>query len=112
MTCIGDLIVAQSNLDVLKNKDIFLSGWSIGVRNGGIKNSPQLWNFPLYDPMQLFNEDGSLGPAGKYIKEKLENALIASSNIRIDHVMGLVNPWVYDADNLVFHAYRQENRTS
>lgn len=97
---IDDLIVAQSNLDVLKNKDIFLEGWCIGARGGGVKNSPQLWGFPLYDPKKLFNEDGSLGVAGKYIKEKLQNSLVASSNIRIDHAMGLVNPWVYRPDSV------------
>ena len=99
---IGDLQVAQSSLDELVNKDIFLDDWCVGAPDGGPMKSPQLWGFPLVDPAKLFNQDGSLGPAGKYIRARVINALETNGNIRIDHVFGLVNPYVYNKNTVEY----------
>ena len=44
----------------------------MGCPNGG-EYGPQLWNIPVLDPKKLFNDDGSLGDAGLYMKKKLKN---------------------------------------
>ena len=91
---IGDLEVGASSLDELVFKDVFLPDFKLGCKYGGVANSPQLWGIAVPDPNKLFNKDGSLGPAGYYIKAKIQNGLAGAQNIRIDHVMGLVNPYV------------------
>lgn len=97
---IGDLLVGVSPFDELIFKDAFLEGWKIGARDGGIDNSPQLWNIPVVDPNKLFNSDGSLGPAGEFLKLKVQKAVQDSSSLRVDHVFGLVNPYIYKADSV------------
>lgn len=97
---ISDLEVGASSLDELVFKDAFLDGYKIGCKYGGPENSPQLWNLPMPDPNKLFNADGSLGPSGKFIKAKLQNALSGAQSIRIDHAMGLVNPYLYKPETI------------
>lgn len=77
------------------NQDIFLSDYRLGCPYGG-ENGPQHWNLPVLNPQKLFNEDGSLGKAGIYLKNKFETALENFDNTRIDHVMGLVDPYIYN----------------
>ena len=43
----------------------------------------------------MFNEDGSLGPAGKLLEKKIESSFDTGENIRIDHALGLVDPYIY-----------------
>lgn len=102
ITLIGDLLVGASSFDELANEDVFLKGYKVGASGGGLFNSPQLWGISLLDPNKLFNEDGSLGPSGIFLKQKLKRALDDTKSIRIDHVMGLVNPYIYNPDSIVY----------
>lgn len=102
MPFISDLEVGYSSFDELVYKDAFLEGYKIGCEYGGPFNSPQLWGISLLDPNKLFNQDGTLGEAGELLKTKLQKALSDSKNIRIDHAMGLVNPYVYKADSVQY----------
>ena len=70
---ISDLEVGTSSLDEIVFKDVFLEGYKIGCPNGGPLDSPQLWGMAVLDPNKLFNADGSLGPAGEFLKAKLVN---------------------------------------
>ncbi len=99
---IGDLLVGGSSFDDLANEDVFLKDYKLGCDDGGPFNSPQLWGISVLDPDKLFNYDGSLGPSGLYLKAKLEKALSDSSNIRIDHAIGLVNPYLYKEDTVQY----------
>ncbi len=94
---IGDLLVGFSYADELVNEDAFKSDWKVGAEYGGPCNSPQIWNNPLPDPDKLFNEDGSLGESGKLLYNKVLKATENVENIRVDNVMGLVDPYVYNA---------------
>ena len=76
--------------------------YKIGCKYGGPLNSPQLWGIAMPDPNKLFNKDGSLGPSGEFIKAKLQNALSGAQSIRIDHAMGLVNPYIYKPSSFFF----------
>ena len=104
---IGDLLVGGSSFDELINEDVFLKGYKLGCNDGGPFNSPQLWGMSVVDPDKLFNKDGSLGSSGEYLKTKLEKALSDSKNIRIDHAIGLVNPYLYE-ENTVQYAQRPD----
>ncbi|MBR2068703.1 MAG: 4-alpha-glucanotransferase [Candidatus Gastranaerophilales bacterium] len=92
---ISDRIVSQSSFDILTNRDIFLDDWCIGAKGGGYKGTPQFWGTPLIDPNSLFNEDGTLGKGGEYIKKKFQSALDGVDMIRVDHVFAYANPYVY-----------------
>lgn len=97
---IGDLLVGFSYADELVHEDAFTPGWKIGAEYGGPCNSPQIWNNPLPNPKKLFNEDGTLGESGKLLYNKVKKASENVENIRVDNVMGLVDPYVYKADTV------------
>lgn len=97
---IGDLLVGFSYTDELVNEDAFKPDWKIGAEFGGPCNSPQIWNNPLPDPDKLFNQDGSLGESGKLLYNKVLKATENVENVRVDNVMGLVDPYVYNANNV------------
>lgn len=98
--CIGDIEVGASKLDELVYDDVFLEGYCLGAPDGGVENDPQFWGIKLLDPKKLFNEDGTLGVAGQFLKTKLQNGLAGAKSIRLDHVIGLINPWIYDASTV------------
>ena len=92
---IGDLLVGFSYADEWANPDAFLKDWRVGCPNGGKNGGPQLWNIAVLNPSTLFNEDGSLGVSGQLLKNKIERTLDGVENIRVDHVMWLVDPYIY-----------------
>ena len=98
---IGDLLVGFNQSDVWANQGAFLKGWKLGCPYGGAGNGPQTWGIPVLDPKKLFNEDGSLGESGQLLKEKVAYSLKNYDNVRIDHALGLVDPYVYKEDSVV-----------
>ena len=100
VTYISDLLVGVSSFDELLNEDVFLKDYKLGAKWGGAFNSPQLWGIPIVDFDKLFNEDGSLGPAGEFFKEKLQKAIADSKSIRIDHTLGFVDPFLYNPNTV------------
>ena len=99
---ISDLLVGFENSDAWANQDLFLKDYEMGCPYGG-KNGPQLWQIPVLDPKKLFNSNDSLGPAGIYLKNKLEAALEDFDNVRIDHALGLVDPYIYDKNSVFLY---------
>jgi 4-alpha-glucanotransferase len=50
------------------------------------------------DPEKLFNKDGSLGEGGLLMKELYKKMFTENpGGVRIDHMVGLIDPWVYVA---------------
>lgn len=104
----SDAIIGFSPRDVWTNQEAFLENYRVGCPYGGegkpIEYSSwganQLWDIPFIDPKKLFNNDGTIGIGGKLIQEKFKSLLENYQNIRIDHVLGLVDPWVYDKRNV------------
>lgn len=96
---ISDMLVGFSECDEWINKDAFLENWRLGCPNGGTYG-PQMWDVPVLDPNKLFNADGTLGIAGKLLKEKIDRALEDCENVRIDHALGLIDPYVYDENTV------------
>ena len=98
---IGDLLVGFNQSDVWANQGAFLKGWKLGCPYGGAGNGPQTWGIPVLDPKKLLNDDGSLGESGKVLKEKIAYSLKNYDNVRIDHALGLVDPYIYKEDTVV-----------
>ena len=97
---ISDLLVGFSKADEWANQDLFLKNYRMGCPYGGKNNGPQDWDIPVLDPNKLFNEDGTLGPSGKLLKRKMNSALENFDNVRIDHALGLVDPYIYDKNTV------------
>ncbi len=98
---IADRQVAFSDRDSWAYQDLFLEGYSLGCPPDYFSEDGQAWGFPVVDPDKMFDEKGNLKDAGKllkrlYLKMFKENP----GGIRIDHTVGLIDPWVYEADKL------------
>lgn len=107
---ISDLLVGASSFDELIYQDAFLKDYKIGAEYGGYPfDCPQLWNISLVDPNKLFKRDGSLAEGGKFLQLKIKKAIQDANNIRIDHAMGLVDPYIYNSTNVVYGEKEDEN---
>lgn len=93
---IGDSPVAPTAVEVWTNQNLFLKGKSIGCPPDYFSPTGQRWGFPYYDPKKIFNKDGSLGKAGEILKKKYEEYFASfPGGIRIDHIIGLIDPFIY-----------------
>ncbi len=92
---IADKQVAFSDRDVWAYQNLFLKDWSLGCPPDYFSEDGQTWGFPVVDPEKLFNEDGSLGEAGEILKKSITKIFKEHDALRIDHYLGLVDPWVY-----------------
>lgn len=95
----ADMLAGTSRMEEYIYNKAFLKNMRMGCPYGGTYG-PQLWDFPVPDPKKLFNNDGTLGEAGEFIKAKLESALDDCETVRIDHVIGLVDPYIYDKNSV------------
>ncbi len=98
---IADRQVAFSDRDNWAYQSLFLKDWCLGCPPDYFSNDGQAWGFSVVDPDKLFNKDGSLGQAGillkrLYLKMFKENP----GGVRIDHTVGLIDPWVYKKGHL------------
>lgn len=96
---INDNLVGNDRSEEWMYPDVFLKNWRLGCPEGG-QYGPQMWDIPVIDPKKLFNNGGGLGPAGIFLRDKLEAALEYCENIRIDHALGLVDPYIYDKNSV------------
>lgn len=97
----SDMLVGCSKMDHWRYKDAFIDGYQIGAdsRNG----LPQAWDSPILHPRKLFKgNDRHLGKAGLFLQDKLDSALEFCENVRIDHVMGLIEPFVIDSSSIIY----------
>ena len=93
---IGDSPVAPTAVERWVNQNLFLKGVSLGCPPDYFSKSGQRWGFPYYNPKEIFNADGSLGKAGEAIKTKYEEFFASfPGGIRIDHIIGLIDPFIY-----------------
>lgn len=93
---IGDSPVAPTDVETWVNKNLFLKGMAIGCPPDYFSKTGQRWGFKYYDPEKIFNKDGSLGEAGKAMQKKYEEYFASfPGGIRLDHVIGLIDPFIY-----------------
>lgn len=95
---IADRQVAFSDRDIWAYQQYFLDGWMLGCPPDYFSADGQAWGFPVMNPEVMFNEDGSLGDGGKLMKELFKKMFRENQGgVRIDHIVGLIDPWVYKA---------------
>ena len=95
---IADRQVAFSDRDVWAYQSLFLDGWMLGCPPDLFSADGQAWGFPVINPEKMYNEDGSLGEAGKLMKALFRKMFVENpGGVRIDHLVGLIDPWVYKA---------------
>ena len=93
---IADRQVAFSDRDCWAYQSLFLEGWCLGCPPDYFSEDGQSWDFSVVDPEKLFKKNGSLGEAGELLK-KLYLKMFKENpgGVRIDHTVGLIDPWVY-----------------
>ena len=95
---IADRQVAFSDRDCWAYQSLFLEGWRLGCPPDYFSKDGQAWGFPVINPEKLFNNDGSLGEAGILMKNLFKKMFKENpGGVRIDHIVGLIDPWVYKA---------------
>ena len=93
---IADTPVAFTPAEVWMNKDLFLKDLVLGCPPDFFSSEGQRWGFPIIDPKTIFNEDGTLGKGGEFLKKRYESIFKTSpGGVRIDHLVGLIDPFVY-----------------
>lgn len=93
---IADRQVAFSDRDNWAYQSYFLKGWCLGCPPDYFSEDGQMWGFPVMDPEKLFNPDGTLGDGGLLMKELYKKMFKENpGGVRIDHMVGLIDPWVY-----------------
>lgn len=95
---IADRQVAFSDRDAWAYQSLFMQGWYLGCPPDYFSKDGQAWGFPVMNPDKLFNKDGSLGEGGKLMKNLYKKMFKENpGGVRIDHIVGLIDPWVYKA---------------
>lgn len=95
---IADRQVAFSDRDTWAYQSLFLEGWCLGCPPDYFSKDGQAWGFPVMNPDKMFNEDGTLGEGGILMKNLYKKMFRENpGGVRIDHIVGLIDPWVYKA---------------
>lgn len=93
---IADTPIAFSPAEQWANQDLFLEELVLGCPPDYYSENGQRWDFAILNPKKIFNPDGSLGKGGEFLKKRYEAIFEASpGGVRIDHLIGLIDPFVY-----------------
>lgn len=93
---IADTPVAFTPAEEWRNKDLFMENFALGCPPDYFTIEGQRWGFAVLKPELIFNEDGSLGKGGEFLRKRYESIFKDSpGGVRIDHVIGLIDPFVY-----------------
>lgn len=95
---IADRQVAFSDRDTWAYQSLFLEGWMLGCPPDYFSKDGQAWGFPVMNPEKLYKADGSLDEGGILMKNLFKKMFRENpGGVRIDHIVGLIDPWVYKA---------------
>ena len=93
---LGDSPIAFTPVEEWQNQNVFLKDIALGCPPDYFSADGQRWGFAVVNPDTIFNEDGSLGEGGKLMQKRYEKMFQSSSGgARIDHIIGLIDPFVY-----------------
>ena len=94
----GDLQIGFSERDAWFAQSFLLPGYVMGAPPSRTNPEGQPWNYSLLDPDQYFaGPSNQLGPALRFLQQRLAKMLREFDGLRIDHPHGLICPWVYRA---------------
>ncbi len=95
---IADRQVAFSDRDTWAYQSLFLDGWCLGCPPDYFSKDGQAWGFPVMNTEKLYKADGSLDEGGVLMKNLFRKMFKENpGGVRIDHIVGLIDPWVYKA---------------
>jgi len=101
ITSIADEKVATSDVGIWANQNLFLDDYSLGCPPDAFADGGQPWGFPVFDPAKIVDKDGNLSEAGKFLYNKYKKIFSENKGgVRIDHVVGLIDPFVYPKGKL------------
>ena len=93
---IADSPIAFTDVEVWKNQALFFDNLSLGCPPDRFSKKGQRLGFAVLRPETIFDEDGSLGKGGVLLQKRYEKMFKnANGGIRIDHIAGLIDPFVY-----------------
>lgn len=93
---IADRQVAFSDRDIWAYQSLFLKGWLLGCPPDYFSKDGQAWGFPVLAPERMFKDDGTLDKGGVLLKNLYRKMFRENpGGVRIDHIVGLIDPWVY-----------------
>ncbi len=95
---IGDKQIGYSNADIWAHPSYYTKDIFMGAPANPMKGSmAQDWDFRFIPFEKLFNSDNSLTKEGEYLKKVMKKILDDNpGGLRIDHIIGMIDPWVYD----------------
>lgn len=97
---VGDKPVGFSTMDIWANQDLFSKDEFMGAPPDMFSDKGQAWGFRFISRDKLFNKDGSLGDGGELLKGLFKKTFKENpGGVRIDHVLGIIDPWTY-TDNV------------
>ncbi len=103
---IGDSPVAFTAVEEWMHQDLFMKGWALGCPPDYFSKDGQRWGFAVLKPETIFNPDGSLGKGGELMRERYEKMFESSpGGARIDHIIGLIDPFVYSTNEPHMNEY-------
>lgn len=95
---IADRQVAFSDRDCWAYQSLFLDGWMLGCPPDYFSKDGQAWGFPVINPEKLYKSNGDLDEGGILMKNLFKKMFKENpGGVRIDHIVGLIDPWVYKA---------------
>lgn len=105
ISVIGDSPVAFTPVEVWMNQDLFFEDYALGCPPDDYCKDGQRWGFAYIKPEKMFNPDGTLGPGGELMKKRYEKMFQASpGGVRIDHIIGLIDPHIYSTKEPVMNS--------
>lgn len=93
---IADTPIAFTPAEEWLYKDLFLKDFALGCPPDYFSKEGQRWGFAVLNPKKIFKSDGNLDKGGEFLKKRYEDIFKASpGGVRIDHLIGLIDPFVY-----------------
>lgn len=95
---LADLQIGASDRDVWAWPDAFAPTYRMGAPPSRTNPDGQPWGYPLLDPVAR-RAPGVAGASLRLFTARLAKAWEEFDGLRVDHPHGLVDPWVYRADD-------------
>jgi len=108
----GDRQIGFSKRDEWAYQDVIMPGWYVGAPADYACPTMQNWGFPVIHPNTIFGDNGQVDlskPGAKLLYNVFDKMFKDFRGIRIDHINGLIDPWVYKPpENFVYGPHLTE----